>query len=272
MPRALLVGLGLLLAVPAESLADDDPPTPEVDAAPDPASMLQDAKEAYVLGDPDAARALLLRIVQRARRTLDVPTDVEHEALVYLGEIQYLAGDTRAAEGSFRLVLEANPAYRLSPYEHPMNVIGAFNIVRESVEEARAAARDERVPMPWWGYAPFGAPQFVQGRPVRGAVYATLQVGFAAGSIATWVVIDDAVAGIDTRPSPANLEEAQAQRQQAVLLRDAVSIPVAAAFYVTWGASVLDAGLSWRKDRLAPRALTVTPVEGGAHVAVHWKF
>ncbi len=102
-------------------------------------------------------------------------------------------------------------------------------------------------------------------------MYAGLQVASAASSVAAWVAIDHQQRIISTATdenAPAVLE-AKRRRQ---LYRDAWSIPSAAAFYVTWGASVIDAGVSWRKDRLASLGASVAPRSDGLEVAITGRF
>lgn len=253
------------------ALADPETPdTVELAVSDDPAQRLDDGRRTYLLGDAALARTLLEALVVRASTIGDVPWQVEAEALVYLGEIQYLAGERDAAGASFRLVLERDPNFRISPYDHPLDVVGAFELIRTSVQDERTAAAAVRVPMPWWGYAPFGAPQFRSGRPVRGAVYAGLQLGFAAASVGAWVAIDQQSRVVTGRDLGDGVNEAAAERAR--LFRDAWSIPAAAAFYVTWSASVIDSGVTWRKDRLASFGASVAPRAGGLELAITGRF
>lgn len=263
--RALALGVALVGGV---ARGDDAPPRPDV---PAPADALRDAREAYVLGDFARAREGFLALVQRARNLGDVPAALEAEAWVFLGEMQLFAGDRRAAEASFRMALLADAELRLSPVEHPETVIGVVEVVRQAVR-AEAEAPTVRRPLPWWGYAPFGAPQFASRKPVRGSVYLALQVGAAASSVAAWVVIDRRLAAIPSDLSSDLADEAEAERRYAILLRDAWSIPSAAAFYVVWAASVVDAGVAWGKAPGVPSSAAVLPRPDGAEVVVGWSF
>lgn len=261
----------LLLCGSPQAVADDLPP--EDVAAITPSRALQAAKEAYVRGEYEAAQAAFLAVVQRAQHLKDVPPDIEADAWIYLGEMRLFEGDRRAAEASFRMALQRAPERRLSPVEHPDNVIGAFEVVRTAfTDELDQAASAPRKPLPWWGYAPFGAPQFRQRRPVRGGIYAVLQAGFAAASVAAWVVTDEALSKVNTSPSSLDADAARAQLEQGRLLRDAFSFTTAAAFYATWGISVADAGIAWRRDQDPVPRIAVAPMHDGAQVIVRWEF
>lgn len=263
--RAFALGWALAAGV---ARADDAPTTPVV---PAPEDALRDAREAYVLGDFARARDAFLAIVQRARNLGDVPPPLEAEAWVFLGEMQLYAGDRKAAEASFRMALLADPALRLSPVEHPETVIGVVEVVRQAVR-AEAEASDVRRPLPWWGYAPFGAPQLATRKPVRGGVYLALQAGAAASSIAAWVVIDRRLAAIPTDLPSDLADEAEAERRYAILLRDAWSIPSAAVFYAVWAVSVADAGVAWSRKPGVPDSAALVPRPDGAEVRVGWSF
>lgn len=258
----LPLSLGVLLAFAAPAWADT-PSTPE--------SELGAAREAYVLGDFTRARAAFLAVVQRARNVGDVPAEVESAAWIYLGEMQLFAGDRRAAEASFRMALQRDPTLRLSPVEHPENVIGVVEVVRQAALSEDQEPAD-RKPMPYWGYAPLGVPQFVQRRPVRGAVYATLQVGAAASSVAAWIVIDQRRAAIPDNLNPTLFPAAEAELRYLETLRDAWSIPSAAAFYLVWAISVGDSGIAWRNAQAAPSSFGLIPRPDGVEVAASWRF
>lgn len=258
-------------AAPAE-----DPAAAETQDTPSESPPLKErlsqAVRLYLRGEVDEARTAFRKLVADAEATEDGAPEVWAEALMFLGEIAYLDGDRDAADAAFRLVAQALPDHRPSSYDHPDEVVGAYEIVRADVATERRlraeAARANRRPLPWWGYAPFGAPQFGQGRHARGAVYATLQVGLAAASIAAWVRIDQELKGFDELDDNAQI----GARQRAIRFRDTWSIPTAAAFYVVWGISALDGGLSWRKDQRVPDTIGVVPIRGGAEVQVGWRF
>ncbi len=264
--------LFVLWASMGAAWADPDVPDPAPSSAStDPADQLEAARRTYLLGDAVSARATLQALVARAQAQHDVPWPVEADAWIYLAEIQYLADDRDAAGASFRVVLEHDPDFRISPYDHPLDVVGAFELVRTAVADERKAAARVRVPMPWWGYSPFGAPQFRAGHPVRGAVYATLQVASAGASVGAWVEIQHQ-SRIVAQSSTSDPEAARQAQARAKLYRDAWSIPAATLFYVSWGASVIDAGVSWRKDRLASLGASVAPRSDGLEFSIAGRF
>lgn len=247
------------VTAPADDAPVEPPVEPTTPQAAGPDDLLERARELYLLGDHAAARDALVALTSAP----DTPDPVWQQSMVYLGELLYVGGDRAAAEATFRLVLQRNPALRISPYEHPMDVIGIFEFVRDSVLAEQGRAPVQRTPMPWWGYAPFGAPQFKQHKPVRGATYLTLQVGFAAASVGAWAWIDR------VRPDPgADGDDAVAATDRARLIRDGFQIPAASLFYLTWGISALDAGLAWRKQHVGP-AIGWTPGPGTGSVTLH---
>ncbi|MCB9680899.1 MAG: hypothetical protein H6733_05445 [Alphaproteobacteria bacterium] len=269
----LLLTLLLGLAVPAHAEEPQDAPVAPANDAP--AAALARAREAYALGDFDAAHDGFLALVQRARNVGDVPAEVESEAWIYLGEMQYLDGNQAGAEARFRMVLQRDPTYTVSPVAHPLEVIGFFDVVRTAVTTEREAAREGIKPYPWWGYTPLGVPQFKQRRPVRGTLYAFFQVGFAATSVASWFIVDAAVKRIDTDQSagdPVGVANSQLARRRATDLRNGLSYSFATAFYVTWAASIADGGLSWRKDQVVLTGVGVAPSRDGVMVSVSGRF
>lgn len=260
----------LLMALPASHAADPEPGS-EAPVGNSAEEELAEAKRAYLLREHDRARRLFESLVARATIQGDVPFDIEASALVFLGEIHLLAGDRSAAESAFRSVLERNLAHQVSPYDHPTDVLWTFQSVRETIERERSQlVPSEPKPYPWWGYAPFGVPQFKQKKPVRGAVYALLQSGFAAASVTAWVIIDDIQRDI---PDNADNVAEDPARQRAYLVRDAIANPAAAAFYVTWAVSVGDGAISWRRaQRAPPPSITAIPTEGGGMIMVSGRF
>jgi hypothetical protein len=143
--------------------------------------------------------------------------------------------------------------------------LGEFEIVRSEVMEETSRLKEQGRKYPVWGYAPFGVPQFQQQKPVRGAVYASLQVAFAATSVAAWFLVD---AKQIPRPDDAGrlppFSEHAAMRDEALLLRNGLSLPSAAAFYVTWIISVADGAASWKRHRRPRPVVTIAPRPGGA--------
>ena len=260
----------LMLAMPPAHAAGPEAgsETPMGTSADD---ELAEAKRAYLLREHERAQRLFESLVARANIQGDVPFEIEASALIFLGEIHLLAGDRKAAERAFRSVLVRDLGFQVSPYDHPTDVLWTFQSVRETIERERS----QIVPSapkkyPWWGFAPMGVPQFQQKKPVRGAVYAVLQTGFAAASVAAWVVIDDLQRDIADNADVVGEDPA---RQRAILVRNAVATPSAAAFYVTWAVSVGDGAISWRRSQKAPPpTVSAVPREGGGMVIISGRF
>jgi hypothetical protein len=246
-------------------------PAPTVEASPpaiapappedDPASSFKQAYDDYLAGAFARAREGLLGLVARDASMHDVPEHIYAESMIFLGELAYHEGDREGAEAMFRMLLTREPTTPISPYDHPDYIIGVFELVRGAVLAERSQRPVERVALPVWGYAPLGIPQFKQGHPVRGALAATFQVGFIATSVASWVWIDRLVntwEGLtDSPPS------AREDFPKALAIQGGLAIPSAALFYVTWGASVADGGMAWRRDHRPDLTLGVTPTADG---------
>lgn len=269
--RLALAALSLVFVLGPVAARAADPVASE--ARSDAEQVFDAARRAYLLGDVDGARERFLELVTRAGARGDVPDDLLAESYVFLGEIAWLGGQEAAADDAFRLALDLVPDLRLSSYEHPMEVIGAFELVRSA---RRTGPPDlpppPTKPMPWWGYAPFGVPQFGQARPARGATYATLQVLAAGSSVAAWVWIDRLQVPVDGGGLDLSLQQQRADRAR--LVRDALSIPSAVAFYGLWAASVGDSAITWRRDQTGPPPprVSVVPWTHGPGVQVGVRF
>jgi hypothetical protein len=239
-----------------------------------PESRLQAAKVAYTIHrDDETATSILTSIIVRAQALGDVPFSIKATALAYLGEIQLAADKREDAHATFRLILYEDPTWKISPFDHPREVLGEFEIVRREVVEEQALIKERTRKYPVWGYAPFGVPQFQQQRPARGAVYATLQVAFAATSVAAWFLIDaKQIPDPTTTDNLPPFSEHAAMREEALLYRNAMSFPAAAAFYVTWIVSVADGAMTWQRQRKPRPVMTLAPRPGGAalQVAMRW--
>lgn len=183
---------------------------------------------------------------------------------MFLGEIQYVDGDRVAAESTFRLLLEREPAWRISPYDHPMDVVGVFEVVRAAVrgeaERAVEVAPEPPRRLPWWTFAPFGAPQLAQDRVAPGVVLAAAQLGLAGASIGSWVWIDRLR---QPRADGESAAEGQARLERAARVRDTFNIPVSAAFYVVWAGGALEAARWHRRHASAAPASVEASVQLG---------
>jgi hypothetical protein len=225
--------LSAWLLIVTLALADDAP----IDAYQQPfAEVLQVALEGYSRGDHAEAKRLLESLRQRVALDAAVDPELAAEALIYLGEIRYGEGDYEAASAAFREVLARNPEQPVNPYRHPPEVVGLYELVRQSVLRDREAAALRAVkPYPLWGYAPFGLPQFATDRPRRAAVYGVLQAGFGLASLASYAHLR-----YTNNPDRVDPDDAAAHVQGLQRERFFVQWPVTLGFYATWALSVAD--------------------------------
>ena len=115
---------------------------------------------------------------------------------------------------------------------------------------------------------PFGIPQFGQRRPVAGVIAATTQLGFLVSAVVTkqnLKAFNEAGPPGAPNPSDAALDEFQQQVQT----RRIVQLSLGGAAYLSYGLSVLDAGIAAGKARRrAAVSLSASP-EGSPLLAVH---
>lgn len=264
----------LLLLALARAAPDDAPETPTappeapVEIPPEAAVAtfaedLDAAKRLYFEGGHEEALARLRTLRIRLESGEVVPVDQYVDTFVYQGELEFQLGDRTASWATFEALLQVVPSAGISPLEHPIDVVRWFELVREKVEQDRAALPDPPVirpppPPPVWAYAPIGIPQFLMDRPSRGAAYLTLQTGFAAVSVWSYVRLSR----INGTNHPPQWEEDEVARRVNVE-RWAIQWPATFGFYATWAVSVVDARRAWRLDH-TPISVGVEPRPGGA--------
>jgi hypothetical protein len=275
MPMLLAVVLAFVDAR-AEDVPVETAPSPsDVVARPatDPAAALAEAKEQYVRGEHDDALVLFEALRARAAATQDVPPAIRDDVLAYLGEIRYILGDYETARGLFRELLAANPSYTMSPLNHPITIVGAFESVRSELpsrfdqEEAPVVLKK----IPAWGYLPLGGPQFAQGQVVKGTAYAVVQGAAAATTIAVLGNLQ-ALNGTVFEGPVWEPEDYPRIWNQVQVQRYGVQVPLTAAFYLTWLASGLDGRARWRRTQTegAPEVGAWPPPETLPSTADHW--
>ncbi len=243
---AFAVAVLLLASVPARAAPEgsaggtDDAPADAsgvTASAVDWPGRLAEARDAYLLGRVEPATTAFAAILV-AWGAPDGPDEATAaSAAGFLGEIQWLSGDRLGAEATFRSLLTRLPDHRLSPVDHPVEVLGAFEVVRGTMARVEAAAT-----APSWGQrlAPFGVPQFAVGHRRHGVAQAVLQGAFAAVSLGSAVAL-----GVGGAAEPAVDDGVEAARVvRLARLRDYVNLPATAAFYGLWAASLLDANLA----------------------------
>ena len=244
---------------PVVAAADDAGTAPSMQAV-DWAARLAEARDAYLLGRVEPATTAFAAILVAWGAPDGPDEETAASAAGFLGEIQWLAGDRLGAEATFRSLLMKLPDHRLSPIDHPVEVLGAFEVVRATMARVEVAAST-----PSWGrrLAPCGIPQFAVGHRPHGVAQAVLQGVFAAASLGSAVALG--VGGAAEPEADDVVEAARVERLTAV--RDFVNLPATAAFYGLWAASLLDANLS------LPRATpgeAGTPFRAGLGASVAW--
>ncbi len=231
---------------------------------------LERAKMVYSEGGHTEAVELLTRLTERIEAGEEVHADDVAATYIYLGEIQYKTGDTSMAWDSFKTLLERDPTRQISPYYHPTDVIGWFEMVRRQVmQEAGPTVPPppetiER--MPAWGYAPFGIPQFRQGRPGRAAFYGTSQAVLGGASIGSWLYLEGLNQG---DPETQTEEEFNAMINTRRLF---VQWPATFGFYAAWLASHLEARERWSAEQGPDLKVGLMPSPEGATVLVGGSF
>lgn len=252
---AMLPTLLLLLTLAASPAGEPRPLEGTVATEAPFEAALESGKQLYFDGRPVEALEALTALRARVDAGEAIGNERVSELLVWLGEIQWHLGRTDEARESFRRLLRDQPEYAISPYAHPLEVVGEFELVRREVLDARAQLSTDRPgtelppPAPAWIWAPFGVPQFAQRRVGAGLVFGGLQVGLGAASVALFVHIDrnnrDPL--LEGRP-PTGLDPDEV-RGWAAMQRHRYQWPVTAAFYGTWLASSLEARRHWRRTR-----------------------
>jgi hypothetical protein len=276
---AMLPSLLLLLilpAAPAGELAAAGGSAGAVSEAPF-TTALEQGKQLYFVGRSTEALDALLALRGRVEAGEEVPREGRSELLIWLGEVQWHLGRTDEARESFRRLLRDQPDYPISPYAHPLEVVGEFELLRREVLDQRersplgALAPGGPPPPPAWVWAPFGVPQFAQRRVGAGLVFGGLQLGFGAASVALYVHLDrhNRDPFLEDRP-PTGFDPGDV-RGWSIEQRRRYQWPVTAAFYGTWLASSLEARRHWRRSH-GP-SLTVGPLpRGGSGVLLTTEF
>lgn len=239
-------------------------------------TALDSGKQLYFGGRLAEALTALQTLRGRVEAGEAVDREQRAELYIWLGEIQYHLGRTDDARESFRALLRDDPEYPISPYAHPLEVVGEFELVRREV----LAERDRPVelplvrqppPAPAWVWAPFGVPQLSQGRVGAGLVFGGLQLGLGAASVALYVHIDRNNRDPLTDGKPATGLPRDDVREWAATQRRRYQWPVTAAFYGTWLASSLEARRHWRRTHGPTVTLGPLP-RGGSGVLLSSEF
>jgi hypothetical protein len=272
-----LLLLALTAVASAQELPLDDPsaeaPGIEPGEAPLPPipTELERAKEAYFGGGHEEAIAILSELRDRIERGAAASPQTRAEVGIYLGEVLLLLKDQESAWGAFRWLLLKQPDIAIQPALHPPEVVTWFEAARAEVhaELQREAEEPSPViagpsPLPVWGYAPFGIPQFVQKHPVRGALYGTGQAAASGLSVGVFVHLLQ----VNRRDHPEWLTEEELV-PYVRKWRNGVQWPSTAVFYALWAASSFDARATWNTN--SPR-LDLVPTGEGAELRLSGRF
>ena len=139
-----------------------------------------------------------------------------------------------------------------------MEVVGLFEIVRRALQQQNTnewvPPEPKRDPMPFWGYMPFGAPQFGNKRLGPGLVVATLQAAFGGLSIGMHVHVN----AINRAGHPDKWTEEEFSIQ-VTARRYGVQWPATFAFYATWIGSSTAAALRWRAKNRQQTQVSIQP-------------
>lgn len=224
------------------------------------------AKTLYFQGDERAEPAFeQLRLRIAAGDT--PPVQLQAEALIYLGELYYQNGRTTDAKIVFNHVLTLDPDFPISPYEHPMEVVGMFEMLRRGITRPPPApAAEPKKRLPAWGYLPFGVSQFRQGRRRQGVFYACMQGVLATTSVVAFAHLHN----INGGGFPASWSDQEVQRR-VQLARYGIQWPATIGFYAVWGASVYEGGRSWNSATPATASRPTVQREG-LHLTLHYDF
>jgi hypothetical protein len=191
-----------------------------------PEDRLASAVEAFEFGEHERAVRILSALLDPI--ALDDRASVLR-ARAYLGAGQVLLGREERARETFSLLLALEPNHRLDAAVFPPQVMEVFREVRRASgldvlqppsEETRAPPPDETstpapdaahertggppplprvptalppppAPSPALALVPFGVGQFANGHPVRGAAFASAELGLFATALASFVAFED---------------------------------------------------------------------------------
>jgi hypothetical protein len=261
--------LAAWLALGAAAQGPEPGPEPaDAPATPDPVELyrveLEQAKALWFQGEGDLAHERLERLFARAVAGEAVPLALSGECAIYLGEIEMDRGLKSKADTAFTWLLQQDPNFPISPYHHPIDVVGQFEVVRKQVRDALPPV--VRLPpprYPAWGYAPFGVPQLRQGKRVRGAIYLGAQATLAVASVGLWV--DMAIAN----PPPGDWtgnpygwgEDGATDRLLDRKFR--LQWPATFGFYGLWVISVLDGQSTFRAAHAGDAGVARMPLPVG---------
>lgn len=211
----------------------------------------------YLAGDTSQARKILQAVLFDGD-TL-APGD-RQDALAWLGDILFAEQGPAAAQSVLASLLAENPDYPMDPLVHPPEFCDAFERMRGEVRSAPPPR--PKHPYPWQVGIPFGVGYFIDGRPLPGVIFGTLQLGGLVTSIVTRVEMSEIVHD----EIPRNDEE---QGDHFVFLKTLNGVS-ASVGWAAWGIPLVVESARWSVSRRAPQVTTVELRPGG--IAVSGRF
>ncbi len=245
----------------AAAVADDAPDLYRDDAA----TLLRWAQVRYGDGDVASATRALLEVKRRADAGESIPAELLDEALVQLAEIQFGAGDVEGATRSLEWLLTRHPDATVNPYHHDSKIVLLLDAARDGLRSREAPPPKRRV-YPWWGYAPFGVPQFKQGRVAEGVVFGVAQGVLVTASVASYYEITRFQGGWwSPRALSKNADVADSYAQDRILY--GVNLPSSLLFYGVWIGSVVAGHRVWAAPPAVSVSVSITPDRVGFGVS-----
>lgn len=133
----------------------------------------------YLAGETAQARRILQGVLVDGAT---LPPRVRQDAMAWLGDIQFAEQGIAAAQSALAALLAENPDYPMDPLVHPPEFCEAFERLRADVRTA--APQPRRVPYPWPIAIPFGVGYFLDGRPMTGVAFGSVQLAGLVTSFA----------------------------------------------------------------------------------------
>ncbi len=224
---------------------------------------LDQARAAWFQGDVEVARAGFQALYGQLLAGTDVPLESAGEVAIYVGEIAYEGGDLPAAEAAWTWLLQRDPDHPISPYHHPIDVIGLFESVRSRVKAEIAALPIPLPPRyPAWGWLPLGVPQFKQRQPIAGATLLVTQAVLASASVGFYLDLTATNPDIGD-PAPDGRGTGGPLTERTRINKFRYQWPSTFGFYTLWAISTTAGQTRWRNHHPAPRpTLLVDPAAG----------
>lgn len=195
-------------------------------------------------------------------RAAGLPADDDRVALRYLGACHHFLGAEAKSRAAFEALLAAEPAAELDPVQFPPELVSFFREVRARRPASAAGASPSAVDAPSTAaprrsrgvaFLPFGAGQFQNGQPGKGAIFASLE-GVALGVGVVGLALFEAEKDSGGLLAGGTFEdEEKAQQLQMVYVAGF------ATFAALWAIGVGDALANFDEP-----AVAVLPLPGGA--------